>query len=763
MKNLFTYLFLFSFICSHAQEVSQNMSLLTQWNPDSLPTTSDGKKYNDVWGYVDCQGNEYALIGGAGGVHIINITDPDNVEEIASFDGGQITLWRDIKTYRDRAYAISDATTEGLMIFDLGGLPGNAIKTYHENEYFGSAHNIFIDEGHGRLYVCGAASANLLVFDIRENPDQPELVASLNFNAGYIHDLYVRDHIAYANHLSQGLYIYNLSDVTNPVTLGSLTSYPGEVFNHSCWLSEDGMQLVFCDEKKGATVKILDVGDHSDLEVNPSNEFYSNLLDTVGINSIAHNPLIRDHYAIVSYYHDGIQIFDISDPDNVVRVAYYDTDLVNETYSGFWGSWGVYPFLPSGNILASDMYNGLFVLRTDNIEFDPVNPVLAIDPVIEVEGPFVPCEGDEVTLHAPGASESYQWYKDDVLLTDSTGSIVTSENGNYKVVLQNQYCESVSEDIAVLFTEIPDLTTMPSGEFFPCKGDVIILEAPDGIDSYMWMKDGNVLANTTSFIQIVENGSYRLFANNGGCSSISEAYVVQFVELPPSAINADQTTICHDGIATLSVGAGAEEYHWYFNNELFGVSDENTLATSEEGIYYVEMFLEQCSRFSDTIQIEKQDEFIPSITASNDVLLAGTGVAFQWYLDGAILPNATAQSITATENGLYFVIVENEQGCFGTSEEILVTVTSLSNPLAGQIHIYPNPVQTKLWVETNLDSTGDVKITITDIYGKEMLYHNYYTNGNTLIHLDLPELATGIYFVQLFHQSNKLTTKIVKQ
>ena len=43
-----------------------------------------------------------------------------------------------------------------------------------------------------------------------------------------------------------------------------------------------------------------------------------------------------------------------------MHVADYDTYTPNDHIS-YRGAWGVYPFLPSGNILVSDMQSGLFV------------------------------------------------------------------------------------------------------------------------------------------------------------------------------------------------------------------------------------------------------------------------------------------------------------------------------------------------------------------------------------------------------------------
>ena len=67
----------------------------------------------------------------------------------------------------------------------------------------------------------------------------------------------------------------------------------------------------------------------------------------------------------ISYYHDGVQVYDVSDPELPERIAYYDTyeDNNGNGYSGYNGAWGTYPYLPSGCILASDGSYGLNTLE----------------------------------------------------------------------------------------------------------------------------------------------------------------------------------------------------------------------------------------------------------------------------------------------------------------------------------------------------------------------------------------------------------------
>jgi hypothetical protein len=72
---------------------------------------------------------------------------------------------------------------------------------------------------------------------------------------------------------------------------------------------------------------------------------------------------------VVSHYQDGVFIWNIADTKKPILAAYYDTypqNSVNDYTKNFTGCWGVWPYLPSGNIIASDRTNGIFVLKADS-------------------------------------------------------------------------------------------------------------------------------------------------------------------------------------------------------------------------------------------------------------------------------------------------------------------------------------------------------------------------------------------------------------
>jgi hypothetical protein len=273
---------------------------------------------------------------------------------------------------------------------DISNLPTSVTLTNQLTGDFQRAHNIFIDVPNGRLYVAGSNTRNrgLWVYDIASDPANPSVIGSplLNNYGGpddsYVHDLYVEDNIAYCSHGYNGFYYYNISNAALPYVLGGTPNTNG--YNHSSWLIPGGQYLVFAQEvPKGLPLEIVDI--HDDLSTVAT--IKEPLLAPAHLDNTPHNPFVKGNLLYVSYYEDGVQVFNISDIQNPVRVAYYDTEPDNTSYSGTNNNWGVYPFLPSGHIIASDTEHGLFVLSLQASAL-PVDWLSAaavpIDPGIEL-------------------------------------------------------------------------------------------------------------------------------------------------------------------------------------------------------------------------------------------------------------------------------------------------------------------------------------------------------------------------------------------
>jgi choice-of-anchor B domain-containing protein len=313
---------------------------------------------NDIWGYVDETGIEYALVGATKGSSIVSLEDPANPIEVF-WEPGTESIWRDLCTYGDYAYITTEAES-GLLIIDMSPLPtSNSLST---NYYFGeigsewaSAHTVFCDEN-GYAYIFGANRGNggVIILDIHTDPMNPIEVGE--FDDWYVHDGFVRNDTMYLAHITDGFYsLVDVADKSNPILLGTQTT-PNN-FTHNIWPTDIGDVAFTTDEVSGAYIASYDISD-------PLNMFeLDRIQSSPGQGIIPHNTHVLGNFIVTSYYSDGIVIHDVTHPHNMVEVGNYDT------YPGqtpnFDGCWGVYPFLPSGLVLASDITQGLFVLSPD--------------------------------------------------------------------------------------------------------------------------------------------------------------------------------------------------------------------------------------------------------------------------------------------------------------------------------------------------------------------------------------------------------------
>lgn len=343
-----------------------NMDSLFNWQDASLPASAaHSNTYNEVWGYAK-NGREYAIIGSTMGTHIFDVTVPANSVQVEFIEGaftGPNVIHRHFHDYDDYLYMVCDEGPSTLQIADLRFLPDSAPVVYDSDALFPRAHNIFIDSSSARLYACGG-TVLYSVYSLAD-PTMPTLLSNCPVDIpfwssiGYIHDTYVRNDTAYLNAENRGLFIVDFTDVSDPQMIGSLDVYPQQGYNHSGWLNPNAPFYAMADETHGKDVKIVDVSDMSDLEVSDT------ISTDVSPFSIPHNLVFRDHHLFISYYFDGVYMFDCQDPAHPVLTGFYDTSTEPHQDGFYRGCWGVYPLLPSGNILASDMQTGLWVFGTN--------------------------------------------------------------------------------------------------------------------------------------------------------------------------------------------------------------------------------------------------------------------------------------------------------------------------------------------------------------------------------------------------------------
>lgn len=358
IQGLSTFLLICLTLAAVGQQ-SQNAYVIGRWFDEDPPINAREARFNDIWAW-EWEGEEYAAMGSTSGTHIVHLKKNNAITEVAYIPGGaqgSFVIHRDFTFYNGYLYGVCDQQPSDLQIIDCRSLPEKVELVNTTGEFFSTAHNIFVDDYTGKLYVSGPSGNALVVLDATVDPVNPTLLNAFD-GVGYVHDVYARRDTVFLHAAGEGMLVMDFSDSANPTLLGDLPEYPEQGYNHSGWLSEDGKTYVFADETPGTSLKVVNTTSIQEMEV-------LSLLKSNGPeHTMAHNLVVKDNFVYVSYYFDGLQVFDISDPSNPSLFAWYDTyDGASEDYRG---AWGVYAGLASGRILICDRHTGLYVFNLKN-------------------------------------------------------------------------------------------------------------------------------------------------------------------------------------------------------------------------------------------------------------------------------------------------------------------------------------------------------------------------------------------------------------
>ncbi len=379
-----------------------NVDLLAHMPLSVMSSSPDAG--SDIWGHVDLNTNrEYAIMGVLNGIVVVDVTEPTEPKEVGTIKG-VTSNWRDVKVYQHfdqvlklwQAYAY--VTTEGsslgetdyVTVIDLNFLP-NSISLAEKNKVVSTAHNIYISNVDYSLNIAlpnqqpslQLVGANSLSGAFQsyslEDPRTLTKVLGEYFGSGYTHDgtsIVINDERAQQQcGLSEGsctvfvdfneneMKLWNITKASESKALGSISydDVPSSYqYVHSGWATDDAEYVMVhdeFDEYRGGlktTVRIFSIADLSNpIQVGQW---------TGPTEAIDHNGYVRGNRYYMSNYERGLTILDITDPTQPVHVGFFDTFTPSDNAS-FNGAWGVYPFLPSGNILVSDINSGLYILK----------------------------------------------------------------------------------------------------------------------------------------------------------------------------------------------------------------------------------------------------------------------------------------------------------------------------------------------------------------------------------------------------------------
>jgi choice-of-anchor B domain-containing protein len=379
---------LLSALFSNAQQ-AYRITKLANFNDTSLHKVDMTDIWNDCSGWYDpVKNREYAIAGTTDSIYFFDVTG-DSMLQLVDREWGRSSYARnrDYEVFRHYVYCVSDqgSGVGALQVFDMQYLPDSVHKVYESSEFGYFTHTIFADTVSRRLYMCsnttqhGISAMDILSID---TPEKPRFLATLETVEmsvfPNVHEMYVRNDTGYLSCGYAGLYFVDLRDLSAQHLIGSITTYSKNGYNHSSWLDRSGKFIAFTDEQPfGLDAKIFDISDMG----NPRFVSFFNSHPT----ATPHNAYWVNDLIIASAYHDGVQVWNVRDPYQPIHAAWYDTHPVDpEQWNSYRGCWGVYPYLPSRRLIASDLTSGIFLLKVDTGVYAGIDQLKETRPTFDI-------------------------------------------------------------------------------------------------------------------------------------------------------------------------------------------------------------------------------------------------------------------------------------------------------------------------------------------------------------------------------------------
>lgn len=667
-------------------------------------TTYTGQTLSNIWGYA-AGGHEYGLVGAKNGMIVMDVTNPAAPVQIVQIAGAS-SQWREIKTYQHYAYVATEGGG-GLQIVDLSPLPGSSLPVY---TYTGGGltpvalntiHALQVDEAKGYLYLYGSNlnGGRACVFDLNTDPTAPVYKGYYN-PVGYAHDGYVNNDTMYAAHINAGQVSFVDMTVKSGannqigVTLAAPITTP-LAFSHNTW--RYGNTLFTTDEKPNSTLTSYDISDWGNIT----------LLDQIqsnpGSNSIVHNTYIRNGYAITSWYVDGFTIVDVNRPANMVQVGNYDTYTAGGT--GFNGAWGVYPFLPSGNILVSNISgtsttNGEMFVLTPNYQRGCYIEGVITDAV--TGNPIVGAKAELLSTTTTNNTNALGQYK--------MGQL---QNGSYTIQVSksgyNPYTQSITISNGVLTTVNAALT--------PAAGCTYVTHNSQNFDASwgIWTDGGTdcarinnaAYANSGTYsIQLRDNTTTSLMSTTSqNCAGYTEMKV-SFSYITVSFDNSNEDfwlQVSTNGGSTYTT-VGDFNYSIQFNN---GVRQNTTVTIP--------------GPFTATTRFR----FRADASADDD----------QVYIDDVVITGCQPGFFAGGEESI-------ESNAVAVPEDVVSDIFDIKTG--------PNPASDFYLVRFMAEAGVRLDYTVTDMTGRTVLQDRYICNeGSNQLNIAVRDLAKGTYVVSL--------------
>jgi hypothetical protein len=361
------------------------------------------------------------------------------------------------------------------------------------------------------------------------------------------------------------------------------------------------------------------------------------------------------------------------------------------------------------------------------------------------------CGGNVIHLES-SETGNITWYLEGNLVGNQPLLEVTS-SGEYTMTIDNG-CGTASSSVVISVADSPEAIIHSNSDFNICADEVLMIWS-DYEFGNSWFFNGYFLSNEPA-LESSQIGEFELLVSNGICSD-STTVIVESAEEPwIQIIQGDSISFCESETQELSISTNCEWLSWWLGQDQY-LGMEELIEINNAGVYTV-FGSNDCGYNSDSIFVEMFNSPEASFSISGNLFTAVEAISYQWYIDGDLIPGAESQLYEALVTGTYMLLVTNEHGCSGISEEIFHIVNDV--PVTGNDEmptIFPNPAGESCTIYLPITG-GSQLLTLLDESGRIVWQ---YQGIEKTISLPAEKFSPGVYVLRWSDNGETSHSKLV--
>jgi hypothetical protein len=373
------------------------------------------------------------------------------------------------------------------------------------------------------------------------------------------------------------------------------------------------------------------------------------------------------------------------------------------------------------------------------------------------------CSGDTLLISASPSNgiNSFQWWLNNAIINGANSAqLAVTATGSYTLsTLYANTCARTYEPISAVVIPLPNASVTQAGNATFCFGDSVVFQANSGNGyTYNWFNASTSLNVFGARLAVVNSGNYSVrVTDKFNCSKMSSVFNVIAHQLPSALITlptASSLGFClGDSLFLYAKTAPGLQYQWLNNNLPIVQSVDSFLTVKNAGNYAVRVVDNNtCKSTSPIKQVNvNTPPTKPLVSNNGNTLTTVSGFLYQWYFNGSLIPNATAQFLTASQNGFYSVKITDINGCFSISDPFNFSTTGIENHTGiDNLQLYPNPNNGNFTIQFFESDAHLLSMQLVDVLGRVVYAQNRRMEaGLNMFTVNVNTVPGGIYFLHL--------------